>query len=53
MKTFREQELRRSLGNFERVWRRVTAAKAPRETAERRGLRLMPRAGCCRRDRRV
>ena len=41
-----EWELRRGLQNFEAVWRRVGAGRSPRETAERCGVKLMPRKGC-------
>ena len=46
MERFDEQETRRRLRSFARVWQRLQAARAPRETAERRGVKLMPRQDC-------
>ncbi len=46
MERFDERQLRRRLQDFERVWQRVRAAAAPRETARRCGVKLMPRQGC-------
>jgi hypothetical protein len=44
-----DREFARRLRSFETVWRRVSAAKAPRETAEKLGVKLMPRQSCRRR----
>ena len=49
MERLSDRELQRRLRNFEAVWRRVSAAKSPRETAEKHGVKLMPRKNCCRR----
>ena len=43
----RDRELREKLRQFETVWQRVGDARDPKETAEARGVRLMPRR-CCR-----
>ena len=48
MERLSDRELQRRLRGFEAVWRRVAAAKSPRETAEKHGVKLMPRKGCCR-----
>ena len=47
MEKFSDQQMRRQLRHFERVWRRVSALRSPRETAERCGLELMPRQRRC------
>ena len=52
MEKFSDRELQRRLRHFEAVWRRVSAAKAPKETAENCGVKLMPRQGCRRCGRR-
>ena len=52
MEKIGERELRKRLERFEDVWRRVGVAGAPRETAERCGVRLMPRQRCCARKKR-
>ncbi len=46
MEDFDERELRRRLQGFARIWQRVRAASAPRETARRCGVKLMPRQDC-------
>ena len=48
MEQWSDRELQRRLRNFDAVWSRVGAAGAPRETAERCGVKLMPRKNCCR-----
>ena len=45
----RDRDFARGLARFEELWRRVDAARAPRETAEKLGVKLMPRKGCARR----
>ncbi len=46
MEKFSEREMQRQLRQFEEVWRRVGALRSPRETAERCGVKLMPRQRC-------
>ena len=48
MERFSERELAGKLRGFEQVWRRVYAARAPRETAAGSGVELMPRRNRCR-----
>ena len=43
----RDRELQRQLRQFDRVWQRVGAARSPKEAAEAKGVKLMPRR-CCR-----
>ena len=43
MEKLSDRELQRRLRRFEEVWRRIGAAKAPGETAECCGVKLMPR----------
>ena len=51
MERFSQREAERRLRDFERVWSRVQGREAPpetapRETAERCGVKLMPRQDC-------
>ena len=46
----RDRDFARGLARFEAVWKRVSAAKDPRETAADCGVKLMPRRDCRRRS---
>ncbi len=49
MERLSDRELRKRLSGFDAVWARVRAAVPPRETAEKHGVKLMPRKNrCCR-----
>ena len=48
MEKFSQREAERRLRDFERVWSRVRGQEPPRETAERCGVKLMPRQRRCR-----
>ncbi|MBR3473585.1 MAG: hypothetical protein IKH34_00795 [Oscillospiraceae bacterium] len=50
MEKFSEREMQRQLRHFEAVWSRVGALRSPRETAERCGVKLMPRQRRCGRE---
>ncbi len=47
MEKISDRELARRLRHFDAVWRRVTASRAPQETANRCGVKLMPRQNRC------
>ena len=51
MERFSEQEARRQLRHFDAVWARVDASRSARDMAQRGGMQLMPRKGCCKRPR--
>ena len=48
MEKFDRREAERRLQSFERVWSRVRGQEVPGETAERCGVKLMPRQRRCR-----
>ena len=50
MEKFSQREAERRLRDFERVWSRVRGQEVPGETAERCGVKLMPRRPCGRRQ---